>query len=152
MTFTWDPHKSAANLRDRGFDFEFATRAFEGFTLEGVGWSGVSSQPGGATKVSGKHTLKPPKAERSARGRADMDRLRNMTEEEVAATSPPELADLPDDFWDDAVVVVPDPKEAISLRVDRDVLGWFRAQGPRYQTRMNAVLRSYMMATERFRE
>lgn len=81
-----------------------------------------------------------------------MDRLRNMTEEEIAATSPPELADLPDDFWDDAVVVVPDPKEAISLRVDRDVLEWFRAQGPRYQTRMNAVLRSYMMATERFRE
>lgn len=72
-----------------------------------------------------------------------------MTEEEIAATSPPDLADLPDDFWDDAVIVVPDPKEAISLRVDRDVLEWFRAQGPRYQTRMNAVLRSYMMATER---
>lgn len=102
--------------------------------------------------MSGKHTLKPPKAERTGRGRAHMDRLRNMSEEEVAATSPPELADLPDDFWDDAVVVVPDPKEAISLRVDRDVLEWFRAQGPRYQTRMNAVLRSYMMATERSRD
>ncbi len=36
MTFTWDPHKSAANLRERGFDFEFAARAFEGFTLEGA--------------------------------------------------------------------------------------------------------------------
>lgn len=35
-------------------------------------------------------------------------------------------------------------KEAISLRVDRDVLVWFRQQGPRYQTRMNAVLRAYM--------
>ncbi len=56
------------------------------------------------------------------------------------------------DFWDDAVVVVPQPKEAISLRVDKDILEWFRAQGPRYQTRMNAVLRSYMMATERGRD
>jgi len=35
-------------------------------------------------------------------------------------------------------------KQAISLRVDADVLEWFRAQGPRYQSRMNAVLRSYM--------
>ncbi|MEK7403277.1 MAG: BrnA antitoxin family protein [Gemmatimonadota bacterium] len=35
-------------------------------------------------------------------------------------------------------------KRAISLRLDPDVLEWFRAQGPRYQSRMNAVLRSYM--------
>jgi len=41
-------------------------------------------------------------------------------------------------------VEAPVPKRAISLRVDADVLGWFRAGGPRYQTRMNAVLRSYM--------
>lgn len=35
-------------------------------------------------------------------------------------------------------------KEAISLRVDADVLAWFRRQGPRYQTRMNAVLRAHV--------
>ena len=52
--------------------------------------------------------------------------------------------DLPADFWDSAVVVEPAAKQAISLRVDADVLAWFRAQGPRYQSRMNAVLRSYM--------
>ena len=34
MTFTWDPEKSSANLRKRGFDFEFATLMFEGTTLE----------------------------------------------------------------------------------------------------------------------
>lgn len=32
----------------------------------------------------------------------------------------------------------------ISLRVDADVLDWFKTQGPRYQSRLNAVLRSYM--------
>jgi len=89
------------------------------------------------------------KAEPPFRGRADLGRLRKTKEAEIAATSPPELADLPDDFWDDAVVVTPPPKEAISLRVDRDVLDWFRSHGPGYQTRMNAVLRSYMAATER---
>ena len=37
-------------------------------------------------------------------------------------------------------------KAAISLRLDADVLDWFRAQGTGYQTRMNAVLRAYMEA------
>lgn len=74
----------------------------------------------------------------------DLERVRTMTDEEVMATSPPELADLPDDFWDNAVMMPPVTKEAISLRVDDDTLAWFRAGGPGYQTRMNAVLRSYM--------
>ena len=37
-------------------------------------------------------------------------------------------------------------KAAISLRLDADVLDWFRAQGTGYQTRMNAVLRAYKEA------
>jgi uncharacterized protein (DUF4415 family) len=99
--------------------------------------------------VSGRRTGKRSSVDRPSRGRTDLERLRKMTEAEISATSPPELADLPEDFWDDAVVVSPPSKEAISLRVDRDVLAWFREQGPRYQTRMNAVLSSYMTATER---
>jgi uncharacterized protein (DUF4415 family) len=78
------------------------------------------------------------------RGRADLARLRRVSEREIKATSPPELADLPDDFWDDATVVEPSAKQPISLRVDTDVLRWFKTQGPRYQSRINAVLRSYM--------
>jgi uncharacterized protein (DUF4415 family) len=35
------------------------------------------------------------------------------------------------------------PKAAISLRVDADVLDWFKSQGPGYQTPINAVLRAY---------
>ena len=88
------------------------------------------------TKQQG--TPRPP-----SRGRANLVSLRRMTEAQIARTSPPELSDLPSDFWDDAVVV-PQPKRAISLRVDADVLEWFRETGPRYQTRMNAVLRTYV--------
>ena len=88
---------------------------------------------------SAKHSTR---ARRPTRGRADLDYLEAMTEEQIMATSPPELADLPDDFWDGAVLI--SPKEAISIRVDKDVLEWFRSAGPGYQTRMNAVLRSYM--------
>lgn len=39
-------------------------------------------------------------------------------------------------------------KSAISLRVDPEVLDWFRIQGPGYQTRMNTVLRAYMDAAK----
>ena len=38
-------------------------------------------------------------------------------------------------------------KASISLRVDADVLDWFRAQGPGYQTKMNAVLRAFKNAS-----
>jgi len=67
-----------------------------------------------------------------------------VTEKEIARTSPEELANLPADFWADPALVFPVAKRAISLRVDQDVLDWFKAAGPRYQSRMNAVLRSYM--------
>lgn len=38
----------------------------------------------------------------------------------------------------------PPPKIAVSLRIDEDVLAWFKAQGPGYQTRINSVLYAYM--------
>jgi uncharacterized protein (DUF4415 family) len=72
-----------------------------------------------------------------------------MTDADIERTSPPELADLPEDFWGDAELVMPVSKQAISLRVDEDILEWFRSLGPRYQTRMNAVLRSYMTRATR---
>jgi len=39
------------------------------------------------------------------------------------------------------------PKASIALRLDADVLSWFKAQGPGYQTRMNAVLRAFKDAS-----
>ena len=39
------------------------------------------------------------------------------------------------------------PKSSIALRVDADVLEWFRAQGPGYQTRINAVLKAFRDAS-----
>ena len=85
-----------------------------------------------------------PTTKKPSRGRAKIAHLRRVSDAEIARTSPPELADLPADFWAEATLVVPTAKKAISLRVDEDVLAWFRQSGPRYQTRMNAVLRLYM--------
>lgn len=84
-----------------------------------------------------------------SRGKARLDHLRKPSDAEIERTSPPELKNLPDDFWADAKLITPVPKKAISLRVDEDVLEWFRNLGPRYQSRMNAVLRSYMEYTRK---
>ena len=96
--------------------------------------------------MSGRSTKKrtPEPRRRPSRGRADIARLRRVSDAEIRRTSPSELADLPVNFWDDAEVVAPTSKRAISLRLDEDVLDWFRRSGPRYQTRMNAVLRMYV--------
>ena len=80
-------------------------------------------------------------------GRANLAKLRRVTEAELQRSSPPELRELPRDFWDEAVPTLPAAKVPISLRVDSDVLEFFREAGPRYQSRMNAVLRSYMECT-----
>lgn len=92
-----------------------------------------------------------PTIKKPSRGRAKLDQLRRVTDAEITRTSPAELADLPADFWESATLAVPTPKRAISLRVDEDVLEWFRTSGPRYQTRMNAVLRSYVAGMRRTR-
>jgi uncharacterized protein (DUF4415 family) len=56
---------------------------------------------------------------------------------------------LGEGFWKTARVVHPDgPKERLTVRFDRDVVRWFKAGGRGYQTRMNAVLRSYFEAQE----
>jgi uncharacterized protein (DUF4415 family) len=44
--------------------------------------------------------------------------------------------------------LAPTPSKAlVSLRVDQDVLAWFKAEGAGYQTRINAVLRAFRDAS-----
>ena len=59
--------------------------------------------------------------------------------------------ELDDSFWANAQIVFPalEGKEPVKLRIDRDVLSFFRAQGKGYQTRMNAVLRAYYEAQKK---
>ena len=41
---------------------------------------------------------------------------------------------------------LPEPKAAVTIRLDRQALNWFKIKGPGYQTRINALLRAYMEA------
>jgi uncharacterized protein (DUF4415 family) len=62
---------------------------------------------------------------------------------EAAIASDPEEAGMMVD-WAQASVELPEPKAVLNMRVDRDVLEFFRRQGRGYQTKINAVLRSYV--------
>ncbi len=86
---------------------------------------------------------------RRMKGQTDWDRLRNMTDEEIekSIAEDPDWAEFKDIDWSKAKFLVPISKKAISIRVDEDVLDYFKQQGAGYQRRMNAVLRSYMDQT-----
>ena len=57
-----------------------------------------------------------------------------------------DIPELDDSFWESAVIEYPRKKEPVTLRLDSDILEWFRATGKGYQTRINAILRSYLDA------
>lgn len=85
---------------------------------------------------------------RRGEDRTDWAALRARTDAEIAAevAADSDASELDEDFWRNARVVMP-PRQAkrpVSLRLDADILDWFKAQGPRYQTRINAVLRAYV--------
>jgi uncharacterized protein (DUF4415 family) len=92
------------------------------------------------TRVSGDEA-------RLLKGETDYARLDAMTDDDIARA----VADDPDapplDIdWTKARLVLPPGKDVITLRLDRDVLDWFRAQGKGYQTRINQVLRAFYEA------
>lgn len=79
------------------------------------------------------------------KGKTDWAAVDALTDEEItqAVANDPDAVPLDID-WSDAVLVVPPKKQAISIRLDEDVLTFFKKEGDGYQRRINAVLRSYM--------
>ncbi len=81
----------------------------------------------------------------SRRSKTNYRRLRNLADRDVRVTSEHREADLK--HIAKGIVrrglKVVGPKELVSLRIDADVLKWFKACGAGYQTRINAVLRAY---------
>lgn len=75
--------------------------------------------------------------------KTDFQRLKKMSDKEI------DYSDIPtttQDFWDDAEVVMPVPKEHVSLRLDADIIHFFKKDGRGYQSKINAVLKSYVSA------
>lgn len=59
-----------------------------------------------------------------------------------------DIPELDENFWANAELKMPENKSRITVRIDSDVLAWLKSQGAGYQTRMNAILRSYMEAKQ----
>ena len=72
----------------------------------------------------------------------DWDRLAKADDQSIDTSDIPELDD---DFFRRAEVHLPG-KKAVTIRLDADVLEWFKGQGAGYQTRINQLLRQYMQA------
>ena len=83
--------------------------------------------------------------------KTDWKRVRAMTDADIerAVATDPETF-IPDAVWfKKAKIIMPEPKEMVTLRLDQDILKWFRHDGRGYQTRINAVLRAFVEAQER---
>ncbi len=73
--------------------------------------------------------------------RTDWVRIHQMTDADIDYSDSPAEDEA---FWAEAEWWMPVSKTRLSLRLDSDVVDWFKAQGPGYQGRINAVLRAYV--------
>lgn len=97
-----------------------------------------------------RYTAKQIKA-KIARGqdRTDWRRATAMTGKKLVASikaDPDDIEGEPD--WTKAVSGIPAPKDHINIRIDHDVLKWFKANGRGYQTLMNNVLRAFVQSRQ----
>ena len=76
------------------------------------------------------------------RSRTDWQRIETMKDHDIDVSDNPELGEQ---FFKEAIWW-PGPKQQITLRLDPDVLAFFRKGGRGYQTTINAVLRKYVEA------
>jgi uncharacterized protein (DUF4415 family) len=79
-----------------------------------------------------------------------MNGLLNLGPDYREAETPPDPDQLAD--WSRAAPQEAAHKTPISLRIDPDVLAFFKSDGPGYQTRINTVLRAYVKAQKAFRK
>ncbi len=75
--------------------------------------------------------------------RTDWERVDAMSDEDIDTS---EIPPLDENYFANAELRLPQKKIPITMRVDPDVLDWFKSFGRGYQTRINAVLRTYMEA------
>jgi uncharacterized protein (DUF4415 family) len=79
----------------------------------------------------------------------DWAKVDATTTEEIERQAEADDGALPEGWEDTVVLGIPRRKRGVYLRLDPDVLDWFKAHGAGYQTRINAVLRAFVRARRR---
>jgi uncharacterized protein (DUF4415 family) len=83
------------------------------------------------------------KSSTKKRSRTNWARIDALRDKDIDFSDIPEQGKT---FFRRAILRLPEPKAAVTIRLDRQVLDWFKSQGRGYQTRINALLRAYMEA------
>jgi uncharacterized protein (DUF4415 family) len=104
------------------------------------------SRHGARNRTNGGRTGKPSKAKQGGLG-TDWKKLRHADAASIrkGIESDAEARPTNAEFWKDAKVIWPRGKTLVTMRLDADLLAWFR-RGRGYQNRINAILRAYMKA------
>ena len=133
MRFEWNEAKRAANLAKHGIDFVDALEMFAAPMF-------VRSDE---RKDYGERRTAVKKISSKTRSKTNWTRVDSLSDRDIDYSDIPELDK---DFFKSATLVLPEPKTTVTIRLDQQVLEWFKAKGPGYQTRINALLRAYMEA------
>ena len=117
--------------------------------------SGTLSRPGDRRRTSAGDSGKISTGKKRGKEtelRTNWEKFLSMSDEEVAASiaKDPDIVPTDAEFWRGAKVIFPKPKKMVTMRLDADLLDWFRSR-PGYQTRINSILRYYMDAQTRRR-
>ncbi len=81
--------------------------------------------------------------------KTDWDKVRSTPQEEVERQADEDSGPLWEGWEKTIILGVPEPKKDVHIRLDQSVLRWFKALGPGYQTRINAVLAAFVNAQEK---
>ncbi|MET0252016.1 MAG: BrnA antitoxin family protein [Novosphingobium sp.] len=168
IEFEWDEATNAANIKKHGLSFATASRIFEGTVvtrpdarhdygevrersfgvIDDIWWSLSCIRIGWASGASSRRDRQAVRRGNAMTKRYDKEA--SLTELAALPDQEIDFSDIPeadDDFWKNARVHVPyRAKTPLNVRIDSDVVDWFRSLGKGYQTRMNAVLRTFYEA------
>lgn len=67
-----------------------------------------------------------------------MDKHKNIDYSDIPETD--------ENFWKNATIHMPRSKKSLTIRLDSEIIEWFKAEGTGYQTKINAVLQAYIQA------
>lgn len=76
---------------------------------------------------------------------SDLKKIDAIRDEDIDYS---DIPPLDDSFFTQAKIKLPKPKVSVTLRLDDDVLAWFKKQGKGYQTKINAVLKTFVMVNK----
>ena len=81
--------------------------------------------------------------------KSDWNRVKAMSQSEIESLADDDDGVLPHGWESSVIMGLPPRKKEVHIRLDADIIDWFKGHGTGYQTRINAVLRSFVHTRQR---